>query len=82
MLIKVWHLNKKLKTTLYDTSWKEDLSIDIIFGPCYFSWDTPFKMWLGMVKNRLVYLRCSGRGQDVVSVIRMWLVLLKCGKYD
>jgi hypothetical protein len=42
MLIKGWHLNKKLKNDSADTSWKEDLLIDIIFGPCYFSWDTPF----------------------------------------
>ena len=36
-------------------SLKEDLSIDTTFDPCYFSWDSPFKLqydmasWLGSV---------------------------------
>ncbi len=41
MLIRGWQLNK-VKNDPADTSLREDLSIYIIFGPCYFSWDTPF----------------------------------------
>ena len=33
----------KICETFSGNSLKEDLSIDTTFGPCYFSWDSPFK---------------------------------------
>ena len=35
--IKIWE-------TFSGNSLKEDLSIDTTFDPCYFSWDSPFKV--------------------------------------
>ena len=34
----------KISETFSDSSLKEDLSIDTTFDPCYFSWDSPFKL--------------------------------------
>ena len=33
----------KIFETFSGISLKEDLSIDITFDPCYFSWDSPFR---------------------------------------
>ena len=39
-----WRLNKNLWNLFRQNSLKEDLSIDTTFDPCYFSWDSTFKL--------------------------------------
>ncbi len=36
--------NEKFKDDPANISVKEDLLTDTTFDPCYFSWDTPFKL--------------------------------------
>ena len=43
----------KIYETFSSNSLKEDLSIDTTFDPCYFSWDSPFKV--GTVGTYLPY---------------------------
>jgi hypothetical protein len=47
-------------------SLKEDLSIDTTFDPSYFSWDSPFKVW---IQTKKPWINCIKQYWDTVLYI-------------
>ena len=47
-------------------SFKEDLSIDATFDPCYFSWDSPFK---ATVQLKLKGVKATEYAQQLVYIL-------------
>ena len=62
----------KICETFSGKSFKEDLSIDTTFDPCYFLWDSPFKVFSFNLKSILKLL-------DILHFIFRTYGLLRAG---